>query len=130
MLGLAPGNPSLGVSRGAQSQASASPQDSSETPLEPAAGSFTARLRNGQSKFRQGETITVELEYSTGGPAALPAPANDEHKWLIVDGLHLEPRLGSSTRSRITSLASPLWMDFSRDQCPLSKMARNPLRAT
>jgi hypothetical protein len=100
MLGAcaqAPCRPSFGMSQEAQSQAGTPNHDlDSQGALESTAGSFAVGLRGGQSKFRQGETITVELRYSTGGSSAAPPAADDKRKWLIVDGdgLRLDPQVG------------------------------------
>jgi hypothetical protein len=61
----------------------------------PAAASFTARIRDGQKRFQQGETIKVELGYNTPYTEVRdPFAATGNQKGLAVDEFCLKPTEG------------------------------------
>jgi hypothetical protein len=78
--------------RGAHSQTNAS---TGPTVARAGEDRFTIRLAGGQSRFRQGETITLELGYGADAAAPVtPFPASGGRPGLVVVKLRLEPRTG------------------------------------
>jgi hypothetical protein len=66
---------------------------------QPASGAttldFSIRLKDGQTRFRQGETITLELGYGTDPRANAGRSARDQDRaGLAVDEFRLQPRTG------------------------------------
>ena len=60
-----------------------------------ATSAFVVRLRNGQAKFRQGETITLKLGYGADPQASTSSfPMHANQPGLAVDEFRLEPRTG------------------------------------
>src|SRR5215472_3233006 len=56
---------------------------------------FSIRLKDGQTRFRQGETITLELGRDTDPLAAVSRLATDQDRpGLAVDEFRLQPRTG------------------------------------
>ena len=56
---------------------------------------FSIRLKDGQTRFKQGETITLELGYGTDPRATLGRLTTDQDRpGLAVDEFRLQPRTG------------------------------------
>jgi hypothetical protein len=61
------------------------------TSVQPA---FVIRMKNGRTKFRQGETITLELGYGADPQHQTSHSGVLDEPGLAVDELHLEPHVG------------------------------------
>ena len=83
------------TSPGTQSSATSSPdQPNPQTASEAYTGPFTIHLASGQTKFHQGERITLELGYLTDRAPSSSSVTGGEHEWIRVDALHLDPETG------------------------------------
>jgi hypothetical protein len=83
------------TSPGTQSSATSSPDEPNlQAASEAYTSPFTIHLASGQTKFHQGERITLELDYLTGRASSSSAVVGGEHEWIRVDALHLDPESG------------------------------------
>jgi hypothetical protein len=83
-------------------QTALSGQDAAQTPDavqdNPPGVTFTLRLKDGKTKFRQGELITVEMQFASSLPNTykLDARTYDRGGRLYADTYHVEPELGTT----------------------------------
>jgi hypothetical protein len=119
------------TSPGTQSSATSSPdQPNPQAASEAYTGPFTTRLAGGQTKFHQGERITLELGYLTDRASSSSLVTGGEHDWIRVDAFHLDPETGVADPLQNYPGGVNVISAFFRDPCRWLKAAPSPFQLT